>query len=148
MATVAKRTRLSKDGKTEYQIEYKIRSAGWLSEYRLRGGTRGTWTKWFRTQDIYLLLDKLGFMEQGFTAVPATLLNDFYFESHFGRGQIQINYPMFKAIALNVGTNDTCTELYAAVKQLSTDRWIIPASALTTKRVYDHLERVMVRNNE
>lgn len=142
MATIEKRTRYSRDGAVEYQLEFKEKSAGNLSEYRVRHGVKGTWTKWYRTQSIPKLLDSLGFN----TSAP-TWSNDFCFESYFGRGEIQINRQMFKVIAGTAGYHPVNTHLYSRLKRVTDDLWIVPASALETRRIYEHLRDLIKINS-
>lgn len=143
MAATEKRTRLSKDKQVEYQIE--IKKSGWFGlagEYRVRRGACGTWTKWFQTQNTYNLLANLGFDRK-----TPTFLNDFYFESYFGRGKIQINFQIYKVIAGTNGNEELNAHLYSRIKQLSPTRWIIPASALETKDIFDYTKNLIRKNN-
>lgn len=136
MAEIKKSTRTSLFG-VEYQIEYKVKSAGQLSEYRVRRGSRGTWTKWLRTQNVDLLLKNLGF------AGTVTLLNDFYFESYFGRGEIRLNAGMVGSIVNAAGRDEILTHFYSRIKKISDESWVLPASALETKRMFDVLKTII-----
>jgi hypothetical protein len=138
MSEIKKKVRQSLSGETEYQIEYKVKSAGLLSEYRVRRGARGTWTKWFRTQNIGLLLFNLGFDGDNLS-----LLNDFYFESYFGRGMIRLNKMAATAIVDLAGIDEIYTHFYSRLKQVSDDLWVLPASALETKRMFHSLEELI-----
>lgn len=141
MARINKATRKSKDGTKEYQIEYKINSAGQLSEYRVRRGARGTWTKWFRTQNIGNLLDKLGFAKY-----VINLSHDFYFESYFGRGRISINKHILKRLADD--KNIPSSELFASVLPWDGTYWGIPSSAVDTKPNFQYLESLFKEFDE
>ena len=143
MANIEKKIRHSNYWDTEYQIEYKQRSVGFLSEYRVRRGIVGTWTKWFQTRNMHNVLRNLGFGN----ATPS-LLNDFYFVSYFGRGQIQIDWDILKVIVSTVGVNPLSDHLYSRIKKVGDNEWIIPSSALETKALFKHLRNIIAANNK
>jgi hypothetical protein len=134
-----KKTRFSMNGKTEYQIEYYPLPDGVKGyEYKVRRGARGTWTDWFTTDDMDFVLGALGFNGQ-----EPTWLTDFYFESYFGRGEIRINQKMYKFIARRAGYQSLNTYLYARMKQVEPEVWVIPATALENEKVFNHLKDVI-----
>ena len=129
---------MSKNGATEYQIEYRLTRDARHFEYRVRRGTRGTWVGWFATNNIYKVMANLGFGGK-----EPTWSDDFYFESYFGRGEIRINQPMFKFIARRAGYQPMNTYLYSRLKQIEPDVWILPASALNTKKLFKHMKDII-----
>jgi hypothetical protein len=144
MAATQTRYRYSRDGKTEYQLEFKEKSRGNLSEYRVRrGARRGTWTKWYCTMDTGKLLKALGFVNHASTM----WLEDFYFESYFGRGEIQLSSRMFGFIVDGAGIIPACTHFYARAKKNDDGNWIIPTSAIETRSLFEAL-RDIVKNNQ
>ena len=82
------KTRSSVNHKVTYQISYEVITPGRLSEYKLRRGIRGAWTKPQRVRSIELLLYNLGF-----TRKP-DLLADFMVEVYFTRGEIRLTPKM------------------------------------------------------
>ena len=143
MAQLERKDRLSADLNNNYQIEYNCQSTKRLSEYRVRrGANRGTWTQWFRTQDMHQVLNNLGFGN-----VAPTLLTDFYFEGYFGRGDIQLNDAMVKELVDTLNVNDMSAHFYSRITRISEDRWVIPASAIETKRLFNYLRKIIARHN-
>lgn len=140
MSEIKKSIRRSIDGLTEYQIEYKMYTGGVPTEYRVRRGSRGTWVKWLRTRDIKSVLRNLGF---GVRHSQLTLLNEFYFESYFGRGEIRLNTEMAKTIAGLAGIDEFYTHFYSSMKRVSDDGWVLPASALKTRQMFDSMKELI-----
>jgi hypothetical protein len=114
-----------------------------VTEYRVRrGAALGTWTRWFKTNDLGNTLINLGFRKK----LPATLMHDFAFESLLGRGEITLNKKMVRAIANEAGFNHLGTHLYSRLKQVADDRWIMPSSAIMDQQVYAHLKKIISKN--
>ena len=140
---IEKKVRLSKDRETEYQIEfYKVNSTGLLYEYRVRRGLCGTWTRWFRTRDMRQILVNLGFNRK-----RPTLLNEFYFESYFGRGRIPFNDKVVKLMVGTTRLHPLNAHVYSRLKQISHNKWILPSSALENKRIFNHVRQLIRENN-
>jgi len=116
--------------------------AGQKDEYRLRRGGYGSWTRWFPTDNILKLLKDTGFSLDGKNE-PASLLNDFYVESHLGRGIIRLNNAMMLELASESGNNRICTHLYSRAKQLNRETWVMPSSAIETTDHFWYLYKVM-----
>jgi hypothetical protein len=133
-------TRLSEDKQTEYQIEYIERPH--KSEYRMRRGAYGTWTHWFSAEDLQELLQNCGFTGNS----KATLLTDYFVESHFGRGVIRLNYGIVLELSACASMNAMCRHLYAHVKQVDYDTWRIPSTAVETVKMFWFLHDVIRRH--
>jgi hypothetical protein len=142
--SILKNTRLSQDRQIEYQIEYTAVGRG--DEYRVRHGIVGTWTKWFPTNDILTLLKDTGFNLGGKTNEPPSLLNDFYMESHFGRGTIRLNKAIVLELATDNAMNAVSRHLYSRVKQIGVDQWVMPSSAIEIPDHFWHLYNLMVKH--
>ena len=140
MTQSLKSTRQSTNGRTEYQIEYIPR--GSRSEYRLRRGGFGTWTRWFQNDNLQSVLESCGFN----VSTTLTLLHDFYFEAHFGRGMIRLSVPMVQQIARNALLNAEGRHAYSRLKQVGTDEWVIPSSAIESEQIFWYLHQVISKN--
>lgn len=140
MTHALKSTRQSTDGKLVYQIEYIPRSH--KSEYRMRRGGYGTWTRWFQNDNLQEVLESCGFN----VSTTLTLLHDFYVEAHFGRGTIRLTQPMVKRITEDALLNAEGRHVYSRLKQTGVDSWVIPSSAIDTERIFWYLHTI-IKNN-
>lgn len=147
-----KLTRLSLSG-TEYQFEYiptpidlKRDTNGRhnaVTEYRIRRGGYGAWTRWFKTYDIGNTIRSFGFVKNPDGTIAATMLSDFTFEVLMGRGEIILNKPMVRMLSNNVGVNHTAAHLFSRLKSINPAHWILPSSAVVDKETYVYLKRVI-----
>ncbi len=137
---VLRLTRLSEDRQTEYQIEYVERP--YKSEYRMRRGAYGSYTRWFSADDLQALLQNCGFIGDA----KATLLTDYFVESHFGRGIIRLNYGIVLELSAGAPMNAMCRHLYARVKQIDYDNWQIPSSAVESVKLFWFLHDIIQRH--
>ena len=130
-------TRQSLSG-TEYQIEYTLVPKGteWC-EYRVRRGSRGSWTAWVASKKITNVINNLGF---------PSAVNDFAFESLLGRGQITLNKDVVAKLASSAGTNDLSRHIYSRLKRSTDDTWLLPSRALTDQDLFNYL-RALITNN-
>lgn len=134
-----KKVRKSKNGAVEYQIEYQPTQDAKHFEYRVRRGAKGSWTQWFKTTDIKMLLMVLGFYRK-----RPTWSNDFHFEAYFGRGEIRLNRNMVKWLATTAGYQTQMnTYLYARLKQVERNVWVLPAASINTKKLFNHLRDII-----
>lgn len=130
-------TRQSLSG-VEYQIEYTLVPKGteWC-EYRVRRGSRGSWTAWVTSKDIANIKKHLGF---------ASAVNDFAFEALLGRGQITLSKEVVTELASSAGTNDLSRHIYSRLKRSTDDTWLLPSRALTDQDLFNYL-RALITNN-
>lgn len=132
-----KLTRQSLNG-TEYQLEYIPVPARSATEYRVRRGAHGTWTRWINTHRISTVIQNLGFGNH------SNELHDFAFEALLGRGVINLNKAMVKRIADNAGMNATSARVFSRLKQNSEDSWTLPASAVSDEIVFNYLKNIII----
>lgn len=137
MNKILKSRRLSQDRLTEYQIEYSVR--GKNSEYRMRRGAYGTWTRWFSVEDLEALLKNCGFTSRA----NISLLTDYFVESHFGRGYIRLNYGTVLELSTCASVNAVCRHIYSRVKQVDDSTWQIPSTAVETTEAFWYLYDIM-----
>lgn len=130
-----KLTRTSIRG-TEYQIEYTPTKVGTATEYKVRRGTNGTWTKPLKTSNMNTVLVNLGF----------TFYNplfggtyDFAFESLLSRGEIYLNEDAVTYLANTVGENQLSAHCYSRLKSSSDREWVLPSSAITDNRIFEYV---------
>ena len=128
------KTRSSVDRKTTYQVEYKEIQKGKKSEYRLRRGARGAWTKWYQGNGIELLIYHLGF-----TSLRRNLLNDFLVEVYFSRGEIKMTPEM--VVGLLESKAELSNYFYAKITKHSDKYWVIPANAVKTEEHHRWLKK-------
>ena len=125
----------------ECQFEYiPARKVGEASEYRVRHGNNGTYTRWFRTPNIFGMINTLGF-----NASPVTSMHDFAFESHFGRALLPLNRKMVTYLSNTAGKNPTSAKLFAQVKNLGEDKWALPSVAVAKPDVYAYMAKIAQR---
>lgn len=108
-----------------------------VTEYRVRRGAVGTWTRWFKTLDIGNMIRALGF-----SSAPS-LVSDFEFEARLGRGEITLNRKMVARLANTVGLNAMRAHLYSRVKRVDEQTWVIPSSAVTDQDTYLELKKII-----
>lgn len=136
-----KSTRKSYDGLTEYQIEYTLR--GRNSQYRMRRGNYGSYTHWYKTDDIGDFLYNCGFN----TVKPVSLLEDFYVESHFGKGIIKLTTKMaqdFAQAALQM--NAVSRHVYSRMKQVGGNEWCLPATVIENDEHFSYIYKTIKKN--
>lgn len=131
-------TRRSVGRDSEYQIDCKIIIKGVRSKYRMRRGSRGTWTKWYTIRNMELLLWKFGFTQK------PKLVNDFHFENYFGRGVIKLNDEMVKYL-INTKENYG-SYFYSFITPHNGSYWRMPVTAIKDKRSFNWLRRVIEEN--
>jgi hypothetical protein len=139
--------RLSLSG-VEYQFEYiptpihlKRDTNGAhnaVTEYRVRRGGVGTWTRWYKTNDIGNTIQNLGFGRRA-----ATVLNDFTFESILGRGEIPVSRNIVVKLSNAAGFHPAATHLFSRLKKTGDDAWALPSSALVDREAYAYLKELI-----
>jgi hypothetical protein len=134
--------RQSADGTLQYQIEYTLR--GRSAQYRMRRGMYGgTFTKWFQSNKIDELLYNCGFN----TVKPITLLEDFFVESHFGRGVIKLTTPMAQKISQGaIGMNAVGRHVYSRLKQVDSRAWTLPSSVIENSTHFAYIQKIIKSN--
>jgi hypothetical protein len=141
-----KLTRQSLSGQ-EYQFEYiptPIRlerdtngQHNVVTEYRVRRGGYGTWTRWFKTRDIGNTIQAFGFIPK------PNLLHDFRFESVLGRGEINLPKAIVSKLANASGMDSNATHLFSRLKRSGEDTWILPSSAVVDQDAYQYLKKLI-----
>lgn len=133
-----KLTRQSLRG-VEYQIEYKPAAPRVQTEYRVRRGSNGTWTRWISTLNIHNVLQHLGFCDR----IQLGLVHDFAFESILGRGEIVLPTDVVTTITRNLKLNPLSVHVYSRLKRAGDNEWILPSSAITNRGVFDYVRRII-----
>lgn len=139
-----KLTRQSLSGQ-EYQFEYipsPIRAERGgvhtaVTEYRIRRGGYGTYTRWFKTRDIGNTIRSFGF-----TSAPS-LMGDFTFEATLGRGEIFLPKKIVSKLANAAGMNPQATHLYSRLKRAGNDSWVLPSSAVVDQQAYMYMKELI-----
>lgn len=140
MSGIKKLTRISTDGKTEYQIEYTLRASD--ASYRIRRGSLGVWAQWFKTNDMRDMLISCGFS----TKKGPNLLSDFYCDSHFGRGTIKLTEKMARFIAKEAVRTTIGRHVYSRLKKIDECTWGLPTRVLSSDTVFDWVHGVIKQN--
>lgn len=122
-----------------YQIEHTV-SRSIVSEYRVRRGSYGGWSPWFKTSSIPNTLNTLGFM-----CAPQTE-HDFAFESLLSRGKILLSKAAVTELVNTIGENTLSQHVYSRVKKLTDDTWFIPSSTITDELVYNFVLSLIRRH--
>ena len=129
----------------EYQFEYipapiRAERGGThtaVTEYRVRRGVVGTWTRWFKTRDIGNTIQSLGFKS------APSLMGDFTFESILGRGEITLNKKIVTRLANASGGDTTATHLFSRLKRTGESSWVMPSSAVVDQGAFQYLKELI-----
>jgi len=123
----------------DYQIEYTHVAPRVKSEYRVRRGHNGTWTRWIQTMNVHNVLQHLGFSSW----VDVKPVHDFAFEAILGRGETYLTKAMVQSITRGLKVNPISAHVYSRLKPAGDDTWILPSSAISNKDVFDYVRRVI-----